>query len=61
MTRKQLKDKEAADMSTIIRQIFMNNYKAKILMHPKKFYYPDQETPMHIAVISVVHLVSSLD
>ena len=29
----------------------MNNYKSLILMHPKKFYYSDQETPMDLAVI----------
>ena len=29
----------------------MNNYKPMIIMHPKKFYYSDQETPMDLAVI----------
>ena len=38
--------KKTADLSIIIRQISMNNYKSMILMHPKKCYYLDQETPM---------------
>ena len=29
----------------------MNNYKPMIIMHPKKFYDSDQETPMDLAVI----------
>ena len=33
---------KAADLSTIIRQIFMNNYTPMILMHPKKFYHSHQ-------------------
>ena len=43
--------KKAADLSTIIRQTSMDNYKPMILMHPKKFYYSDQETPMDLTVI----------
>ena len=43
--------KKAADLSTIIRQTLMNSYKPMILMHPKKFYCSDQETPMDLAVI----------
>ena len=53
--------KKAADLSTIIRQILMNNYKpmiGMILMHPKKFYYSDQETPMDLAVIGYSSLSS---
>ena len=29
----------------------MNNYMSMILMHTKKFYYSDQETPMDLTVI----------
>ena len=36
--------KKAVDLLTIIRQI--NNRKSMILMHPPKFYYSDQGTPM---------------
>ena len=43
--------KKAADLSTIIRQTLMNNYKPMLLVHPKKFYYSDQETSMDLAVI----------
>ena len=46
--------KKAADLSTIIHQTLMN--KPMILMHPKKFYYSDQETPMDLAVIGYLSL-----
>ena len=36
--------KKAVDLLTIIRQI--NNHKSMILVHPPKFYYSDQGTPM---------------
>ena len=35
----------------------MNNYKSVILMHPKKFYNSDQETPMDLAVNRLVKFV----
>ena len=38
--------KKAVDLLIIIRQIFINNHKSMILMHPPKFYYSDQGTPM---------------
>ena len=50
--------KKAADLSTIIRQTLMNNYKPMILMDPTKFYYSDQETPMDLAVIGYSSLSS---
>ena len=50
--------KKAADLSTNIRQTLMNNYKPMVLMHPKKFYYSDQETPMDLAVIGYSSLSS---
>ena len=50
--------KKAADLSTIIRQSLMNNYKPMILMHPKNFFYSDQETPMDLAVIGYSSLSS---
>ena len=43
--------KKAADLSTIILQIFINNYKSMITMHPKKCCYSDHETPIDLAVI----------
>ena len=50
--------KKAADLSTIIRQTLMNNYKPMILMYPKKCYYSDEETPMDLAVIGYSSLSS---
>ena len=50
--------KKAADLSTIIRQTLMNNYKPMILLHRKTFYYSDQETPMDLAVIGYSSLSS---
>ena len=38
--------KKAVDLLKIIRQIFINNHKSMILIHPPKFYYSDQATPM---------------
>ena len=38
--------KKAVDLLTIIRQIFINNHKSMILIHPPQFYYSDQGTPM---------------
>ena len=38
--------KKAVDLLTIIRQIFINNQKSMILIHPPKFYYSGQGTPM---------------
>ena len=38
--------KKAVDLLTVIRQIFINNHKSMILMHPPKFYYSNQGTPM---------------
>ena len=44
--------KKAADcQQSCIGQIFMNNYMSMIVMHTKKFYYSDQESPMDLAVI----------
>ena len=37
---------KAADLSQIIRQVFMNNYKSMLLEPPRQFHYSDQETPM---------------
>ena len=47
------------DLSIIIGQILMTNYKSIILMQPKKNYHSDQETPM-VIWDAIVPIMTSL-
>ena len=52
--------KKAVDLFTIIRQMFINNHKSMISMHPPNFIIQIKEHQW-IKLLLVVHLVTLLD